>query len=281
MSNCDSSRRTALKSGAATSRGRDRTMRLSGLDATGARRHDDHAVGEQDRLLDGMGHEHHRQPGALPQLQQLLLQALARHGVQRAERLVHQDHLGVVGQHARDRHALLHPARQLMRIGIGELRQADHLHEAVRGGKHLSAGQPARLGPERDIAPHRQPGEERVVLEHHAAIGAGAGDVGVPHAHVALRRHLEPADQAQQGGLATSRGADQTDELTFADGQRRVAQRLDLAGVGAERLRYALYGDDGGAVTHARGSSAADAGRATARAGPTGTRRCRSRPCRR
>ena len=69
--------------------------------------------------------------GALPDLQQLVLQALARHGVERAERLVHQHQLGVVGQHAGDRHALLHAAGELVRIGVGELLQADQLDELV------------------------------------------------------------------------------------------------------------------------------------------------------
>jgi len=53
------------------------------------------------------------------------------HGVERAERLVHQHDLGVVGEHAGNRDALLHAAGQLMRIGVGETLQADQLDETI------------------------------------------------------------------------------------------------------------------------------------------------------
>src|SRR5215467_13069562 len=56
-----------------------------GLYAPGSRRHHHNAVGEQDRFLDRMRNEDDGQFGALPQLQQLFLQPLTRHGVERAE----------------------------------------------------------------------------------------------------------------------------------------------------------------------------------------------------
>ena len=80
--------------------------------------------------------------------QQLVLQLLARQRVERAERLVHQQEFGVVGQHARDRHALLHAARQLVRIAVGEALQADHLDELVDVVLSISSrGKPRCRGP--------------------------------------------------------------------------------------------------------------------------------------
>ena len=104
-------------------RARQRDAHL-GLDAARPRRHHHHAVGQENRLLDRMRDEQHGQLRALPQVQQLVLQALARHRVERAERLVHQHHLRVVGQHAGDGDALLHAAGKLVRIGVGEVLQA-------------------------------------------------------------------------------------------------------------------------------------------------------------
>ena len=58
--------------------------------------------------------------------------AAARLRVERAERLVHQQDARLIGERAHDRHALLHAARQLMRIGVGEFLQADQLQPLQR-----------------------------------------------------------------------------------------------------------------------------------------------------
>ena len=137
----------SLKSGAATSRGRGSSMRDLAVDAAGAGRHHHHAVGQEDRLLDRMGDEQHGQAGALPDVEQLVLQALARHRVERAERLVHQHHLGVVGEHAGDRDALLHAAGQLVRIGVGEALQPDQIDEASTVSLTSLVGRPRDVGP--------------------------------------------------------------------------------------------------------------------------------------
>src|SRR5690349_3216283 len=56
-------------------RARQRDLHLA-FDPPRPRRHHHHAVGEKYRLLDGMRHEQHRQPGALPDLQEFVLQSL-------------------------------------------------------------------------------------------------------------------------------------------------------------------------------------------------------------
>ena len=70
--------------------------------------------------------------GALPQLEQLVVEALARQGIERAERLVEQQDLRVADERARDRHALAHAARQLVRIRLGEVGDADELEQLAR-----------------------------------------------------------------------------------------------------------------------------------------------------
>jgi hypothetical protein len=50
---------------------------------------------------------------ARPERQKLLVQVVAHDLVERAERLVHQQDIGIEGQRAGDRGALLHAARQL------------------------------------------------------------------------------------------------------------------------------------------------------------------------
>jgi hypothetical protein len=98
-----------------------------------------------------VGDEQHR--GALVRRDdgELLLQVLARHGVDRGERLVHQQHERIVGQHARDGGALAHAAGELVRILVLEALQPDQLDEALRDRRALGLGQALEPRPELDV----------------------------------------------------------------------------------------------------------------------------------
>src|SRR5437899_4440159 len=63
-------------------------------------------VGESDRLAQVVSDEDDRLARSIPQLEELILQEQSRLGVERAERLVHQDDLGVVHERADDVRAL-------------------------------------------------------------------------------------------------------------------------------------------------------------------------------
>ena len=68
--------------------------------------------------------------GRLPDAQDLLVHALAGHLVERAERLVHEQDRRLEGERPGDGHALLHAARQLVRVvleEVAELDQVEHL----------------------------------------------------------------------------------------------------------------------------------------------------------
>lgn len=85
----------------------------------------DDAVAEIDRLVEIVGHEDHGRLARLRQRQHLVLQALARHRVQCAKRLVHQQRRRLLREAARDLQALLHAARHFGRIFVGMAGQAD------------------------------------------------------------------------------------------------------------------------------------------------------------
>ncbi len=80
----------------------------------------DHAVGELERLLLVVRHEHRGDVDLLVQLAQPAAQFLAHLGVERAERLVEQEDARLDGERARERHALALPARKLRRIAMAE-----------------------------------------------------------------------------------------------------------------------------------------------------------------
>ncbi len=80
----------------------------------GAAAHRNDPVGERQRLVHVMGDEDDRRDGAagfFPQVQQHVLQLMTGHIVERAERLVEQQHAPAIGEDGGDRHPLQHAAR--------------------------------------------------------------------------------------------------------------------------------------------------------------------------
>ena len=88
--------------------------------------HDDDAVGELERLFLIVGDEDAGQADLVVQPPQPAAQLLPHFRVERAERLVEQQHRRLDRQRARQRHALALPARQLRRQPV---REEVELHE--------------------------------------------------------------------------------------------------------------------------------------------------------
>ena len=94
------------------------------------------------------------------------------------------------------------------------------------------------LQPERDVLRHGHPREQRVLLEHHAAIRARlGGHTGAPvDADRARARLHEACQRVEQRRLAATRGAKQADELARGDIQVDVLERVDDAAGNGELL---------------------------------------------
>ena len=98
--------RTAMSATTCPGRGERTTTRSARKIASGTR----------------VGHEHDRRRGLGPDAQQLEVEALAGQRVERAERLVEQEHGRPQRERAGDGHALAHAARQLVRTRAGRRR---------------------------------------------------------------------------------------------------------------------------------------------------------------
>ena len=118
-----------------------------------------HPIGQEQRLADIVGHQQDRGPGPGPQVEQLDIEPLPRQGVESREGFVEEQDRWLPGQCPGDRHALAHPARQLVGTGVIEALDPDLAQEDLatlepfRGG-HL--GQVERLGHVVDRRPPRQ-----------------------------------------------------------------------------------------------------------------------------
>src|SRR5262249_4994255 len=82
-----------------------------------------------------------------------------------------------------------------------------------------------------DVAADRAPRQQARVLEHHRAIGAGAGYAPAIDRHAAALVGQQPGDDVEERGLAAAARADDRQELAVVDRQRDVRQGEVLAAV--------------------------------------------------
>ena len=78
--------------------------------------------------------------GLLPDALELVVQDVAGHGVEGAERLVHQEHLGLLGEGPGQGDALAHAAGQLVGLAVGEAGELHELEQLGGPGPALAAG---------------------------------------------------------------------------------------------------------------------------------------------
>ncbi|MCY1230470.1 hypothetical protein D9M72_428830 [compost metagenome] len=185
-----------------------------------------------------------------------LVQDLALDGdVERRGRFVGDDQVGLVQQRDRDRHALAHAARELVRIGLQALvrrRDADPRERIARAFAchrlaHLLMGQ-HRLDHLRVDAQDRVQRHHRVLEDHCDAVAA----------HVALLRRRERAQVARDAVAAGQRDAPVDDLPGRVDqAHDRVAgHRLARAGLAHQPHDFAA-GHGKGHVVDSLGNAAA------------------------
>ena len=237
-------KRAELDAGAHVERARPRQGDRDRVhDPSRPRRHDQDAVGEEDRLGDRMGDEEHGLAPLEPDALELEVHALARHGVERAERLVHEQHGGIVDEAAGDRDALLHAARELPGIAVLEALEPDEGEELERARPHPLASQPLHVDRQQHVVEHGAPGEEHGRLEDDADVAPRAADRRPAEIGPALRRRDEAGEDLEERRLAAARGPHHGDELPLGHAEVDVVQRQHRAARGLVLLAEPLDGD--------------------------------------
>src|SRR5262249_55707392 len=143
-----------------------------GADPSGLGVEHEDAVGENKRLVDAVGDEDDRRAAARPYREEILLQLLARLGVERTEGLVPEDENRFAHQRARYSDALLHPAGQLMGKVRGKGAEPHQFDEMARAIAALGRAHAVDLERKLDIAHYRAPRQQAEILKHHAGVFA-------------------------------------------------------------------------------------------------------------
>ena len=154
---------------------------------------------------------------------QLLLQALefllhlaAQLQIQGAQGLVQQEDFRPVDKGSGNGHPLLLPAGKLRGLAALVALQLHQLQHLLHFFPYLRLGPLADFQGIANVLLHAHVGEQGVVLKHRVhvpLVGLGVGHVLALQQHPALVGVLQPGDDAQGGGFAAARGAQQRDEL--------------------------------------------------------------------
>ena len=224
---CFASSRFAAPRKVATKRVAGRCVQLVGSPALqqAAEVHHADSVGERERFLLVVRDQHGRDLQLALNLADRAPQLFADLRVERAERLVEQQHLGLVRQRARDSDTLLLSTRELRRQAIV------HAFERYQPQQFLAALPPVfgahapDAQRELDVLADAHVAEQRVVLKHEADAALPCGhvrDIVAVQGDAPVIDPGQPGDRAQQRALAAAAGAEQHEELALADFQRDV-----------------------------------------------------------
>ncbi len=189
------------------------------------------AVGHGHGLFLVVGDHHAGHADLAQNVDEFELGTLAQLFVECGQRLVEQKQLGAFGQTARQSHALLLAAGELVRLALAvglELHQVEHL---LHAGSDVRLGHAVAFQTEGDVVEHGQVRKQRVRLEHHVdrpLIGRQIGDVLALQIDVAGGRRLEAPEHAQQGGLAAATRSEQGKNFALLDVEMNVIDRDDL-----------------------------------------------------
>ena len=200
--------------------------------------HDRDPVGHRQRLFLVVRHVDERDPELLLDPLQLELQRLAQLCVERAERLVEQ-------QHRRIRARARAPARRAAAgrptagpAAVARARQAHRLEHLQHALPDLGALLLPPPQPERDVVEDVEVREERVALEdgvHLPLVRRRRRHVGAVEQDLAAVRPLEAGDQPQRRRLAATGRSEQREELAAVDVQVDAVDRDDVGELLAQR----------------------------------------------
>ncbi len=140
--------------------------------------------------------------------------------IERAERLVEQQNLRLVGERPRHRDPLLLPPGELGRIAMAEAGKPDQIEKAVDLFIALFARGPSNPKAEADILGDGHMPEKGVVLEDKTDISLLGGEGvhhPVPEQDLSPIGRDEPGDHPKNRRLAAPAGAEQNKELAGKD----------------------------------------------------------------
>ena len=153
-------------------------------------------------------------------------------GIQGRGGLVTQQHLGGRCQGSGDGDPLLLPAGEFGRIGVGASLETHQGQQFQHPGLDAGLVPPRQFQREGDVGGDGARGEQIEVLEDHADLAAGLGQLAIAEGgqvlaidhHLAVGGPLEQVDAANEGALAGAGGTDHTEDFALGYMQAHITQ---------------------------------------------------------
>ena len=168
-------------------------------------------------------------------LREVLLQHHLGLRIERRERLVEQQHLGVECHGARERRALAHAAGELVRVMAGEVAEVVTLEQRVAAAQALLALDTLDLLAQLDVLDDAAPGQQQVLLQHEGDVQARSRDLRAVEQHRAALGAGEAGGEIEQRALAATARADDGNHLAVRHRERHVADRHQRRALSAAR----------------------------------------------
>ena len=170
--------------------------------------------------------------------QQVLLEFSPRLLVDGGERLVHQQHVGVDRERAREADALAHAAGKLVRIFLLEAGEPDLRRcSGARPPRARPCATPRSSSPKATLRSTVAQGISAKSWKTKARSGPGPADRPAVDQHLAGGRRQQAGDDLQERGLAAARGAEQRGQLAARKVDADVVERLHVAADRSSRRR--------------------------------------------
>ena len=182
-----------------------------------------HMIGQRHGFFLVVGHVDEGGADALLDRLQFILHLAPQLEIERAQRLVEQQHCGFHHQSAGQGHALPLAAGELMGLLLERMLEADQAQHLLRPGRPLRLRHTLHPEAEGNIAADAHMREQGVVLEHRRCRSFGRRHQGAIRAvdqHAARGRLQETAQDRQQCRLAGAGWAEQHGVAARLDGER-------------------------------------------------------------
>src|SRR5260221_6266247 len=195
-----------------------------------------HPFRKATRLVDIMRHQDDGLVVGLDGILEYALQIKPGLVIQRGEGLVEQQDFRIHDEGADQRYALPHSARQRLGVRILEAGKAKVPEIFAGFAFGFSLIDAAGLQSKQNVAEHRPPWKQQVLLHHVADTATQAFDFLAAAVHRAGIRVEQAGNDIEDRRLATAAGPDNADEIALIDGEGEVVKDADLAGLAVEGL---------------------------------------------
>src|SRR3954447_12594273 len=179
--------------------------------------HHQHAVRQGDGLQQIVGDQQRGLALAFEGLREFALEHHPGLRINGRERLVEEQHGRIDRERTRQRDALPHAARQLVRIVAGELEQVEIFQQGLRAPPALGEGQPLDFDAEHHVLEHGAPGQQQILLQHEGDVSIRAFHPLAADEGLAFARRTEARTDVEKGRLSAAAGTDERDHLAVTD----------------------------------------------------------------